>query len=300
MYTCYMDEAKLRELTEDKLTIAEMADHFNASKSTVRYWMKKYDIKTFRGAGGKHPAGYKSPRNCPCGETDPKKFYGNKTNTCGRCHNQYTIKSGRKQRDKIIAHLGGRCSQCSYDKFRSALHVHHLEPDKKDPRWNQSKGWTWKRTLKELRDCILLCANCHAAHHNDDLELTGMWRNGSAGALGASGWEFEPPHPDEGNLGALCPLVRMIQFDTDYRPKNDDVLVKVQLANKKCTDCDTRISKRATRCNSCSVKSRGTKIDWPSDDELREMIAESNYYQLGFRLGVSDNAIRKRLGRGTS
>lgn len=38
-----------------------------------------------------------------------------------------------------------------------------------------------------------------------------------------------------------------------------------------------------------------TKIDWPSLDELLEMLKESNFVKLGEVLGVSDNAIRNRL-----
>lgn len=40
---------------------------------------------------------------------------------------------------------------------------------------------------------------------------------------------------------------------------------------------------------------RKTKIPWPSDDDLIEMIRNSSFLQVGKELGVSDNAIRKRL-----
>ena len=40
-----------------------------------------------------------------------------------------------------------------------------------------------------------------------------------------------------------------------------------------------------------------TKIDWPDDETLKSMLNESNYSQVGLKLGVSDNAIRKRLNR---
>lgn len=40
---------------------------------------------------------------------------------------------------------------------------------------------------------------------------------------------------------------------------------------------------------------RKTKIVWPSHEVLAKMVAESNYSAVGRVLGVSDNAIRKRL-----
>lgn len=38
-----------------------------------------------------------------------------------------------------------------------------------------------------------------------------------------------------------------------------------------------------------------TKIVWPEKNDLLKMLSESNYRQLGKKLGVSDNAIRKHL-----
>lgn len=63
-----------------------------------------------------------------------------------------------------------------------------------------------------------------------------------------------------------------------------------------CADCSEEISGRATRCKSCAMKKQKRfKIDWPSCDKLKKMLDESNYSELGRRLGVSDNAIRKHI-----
>jgi hypothetical protein len=37
------------------------------------------------------------------------------------------------------------------------------------------------------------------------------------------------------------------------------------------------------------------KIDWPDNQTLRQMVEDSNYSAVGRKLGVSDNAVRKRL-----
>lgn len=64
---------------------------------------------------------------------------------------------------------------------------------------------------------------------------------------------------------------------------------------RTCKDCQKPISKNATRCKSCKAKSQPLKIIWPSNTELLEMLNASNYTQVAKTLGVSDNAIRKRL-----
>lgn len=61
--------------------------------------------------------------------------------------------------------------------------------------------------------------------------------------------------------------------------------------------CGKQISSTATRCKSCAVRSRGTKINWPPVNELLDMLSKSNYTRVGKQLGVSDNAIRKHLKR---
>lgn len=38
-----------------------------------------------------------------------------------------------------------------------------------------------------------------------------------------------------------------------------------------------------------------TKINWPNNEELLDRLSKSNYTRLGKELGISDNAIRKRL-----
>lgn len=43
------------------------------------------------------------------------------------------------------------------------------------------------------------------------------------------------------------------------------------------------------------VKPRPTKIVWPSNDDLIRSIQEIGYVQVGKTLGVSDNAVRKRI-----
>ena len=71
-----------------------------------------------------------------------------------------------------------------------------------------------------------------------------------------------------------------------------------------CPNCGGKKSSLSKMCSSCysssgkrvetALKHNKTKIEWPSDEDLAKMLKESNYYALGKKLGVSDNAVRKR------
>ncbi len=168
-----MDTELLRTLASEKHTVREISTITGKSPSTIRYWIKKQGVKLFRGPGGKLPRDAKKALGCKCkcGETRPEKFYGNKRSICGKCHNEYTLTYGQKQKNRVREFLGGRCIECGYSRFKCALDVHHLDPTKKDPNFASSRGWAWERIEKELKNCVLLCRCCHAAVHAGELKL---------------------------------------------------------------------------------------------------------------------------------
>ena len=83
---------------------------------------------------------------------------------------EYLIQAVQKRRKgirwKAIAHKGGRCQICGYDRCAEALEFHHLNSSRKDFGIS-SKGYTrsWSKVLEELEKCVLLCANCHRELH---------------------------------------------------------------------------------------------------------------------------------------
>jgi hypothetical protein len=60
-----------------------------------------------------------------------------------------------------------------------------------------------------------------------------------------------------------------------------------------CSDCGSLISLDAKRCSPCHSATKN-KIEWPSDETLKELVDEFSLLSLGKKLGVSDNAIKKR------
>jgi hypothetical protein len=64
-----------------------------------------------------------------------------------------------------------------------------------------------------------------------------------------------------------------------------------------CQVCfKSKVSRANLCCRSCAAKQfNKTKIQWPETEKLRQMVEKSNYRQVGILLGVSDNAVRKRI-----
>lgn len=171
-----MDITLLQKLINENLSTREIAERTNKSQTTVRWWLKRYGLKTninFRNKGGlagkpKLPRdGRKAPLYCKkCGETNPERFYVTHRRTrCKNCHNTETIERCKESKRKAVEYKGGKCSICGYSKCLAALDFHHMDPKQKDPRWKAMKNWTFDKIKEELDKCVLVCRNCHAEIH---------------------------------------------------------------------------------------------------------------------------------------
>lgn len=92
------------------------------------------------------------------------------------------------------------------------------------------------------------------------------------------------------NLRLLCPNCHS-QTETYCRGKN-----KIREDNT-CIDCGVVIQDASTRCLSCAHKNKPKiyKIVWPDISVLQTMVDALGYSETGRQLGVSDNAVRKRI-----
>src|SRR5258706_5203202 len=75
---------------------------------------------------------------------------------------------GREHKLKLIELLGGKCAECGYCRNYSALEFHHIDPKLKKFQLDMRSlsNLRWDLILMEVQKCRLLCANCHAEHHN--------------------------------------------------------------------------------------------------------------------------------------
>lgn len=144
------------------LSINDIAVKHDKSKGSVRYWLKKYKLKTI---GHKTKQGVAKPHLCECGEDNKNNFYGKRKTKCKKCCNMDSAITQRNKKLKFVSICGGKCAICGYSKSISALQFHHLNPAEKDKGFDSFTGWSNKRIKNELDNCILLCANCHAEEH---------------------------------------------------------------------------------------------------------------------------------------
>jgi DNA-binding CsgD family transcriptional regulator len=166
-------ELTLSQLIADGLTLKRLSAHFEVSQTTVRYYVKKYGLRLRRGTGGKRDKQLlNESRYCKvCGERDPSKFYGHKVSMCGACHAKYTLERGHEKRRRALECKGSRCESCGFAKYIASLDFHHLNPSEKDPNFGNWRGWAWCKIEEEIKKCVLLCRNCHAAVHSGELIL---------------------------------------------------------------------------------------------------------------------------------
>ena len=160
-----MDRTNLENYISRSYSTRKIAQLENKSQTTVRHWLKKYELSTNLSTFELNE--YK----CKCGETNPQKFYGHKKSVCSDCHNEYVLGSGKNKKQKARQYLGGCCKICGFDKYSCSLDIHHLDPTVKDSNFKSMRGWSWERILQEIETCILLCKNCHAAVHSGLIEV---------------------------------------------------------------------------------------------------------------------------------
>ena len=80
---------------------------------------------------------------------------------CAECKAKHNVSAGhRKQRKALLVELmGSRCAVCG-DVFPPCVYdFHHIDPSQKSA--EISKLSSWEDITKELKKCVMLCANCH-------------------------------------------------------------------------------------------------------------------------------------------
>ena len=82
---------------------------------------------------------------------------------CSKCNVNQVIKHRKNKKKRLVAHFGGKCTNCGYSKYSGAFQFHHLDPSiKKFSLSVRGLSYSWDKCLIEAEKCVLLCANCHA------------------------------------------------------------------------------------------------------------------------------------------
>ena len=157
-----MNEIELKEDLEKGLSTWKIAAKRDVSQCKVRYWLKKYGLRSTIKAGNFQ----KKSHSCVlCGQTSPSEFYGHIKSFCKKCQNGKRVEEFREKKRKAVLHFGGKCVKCGYAKYFGALDFHHKDSTVKEGSPCRILTGSWERALIELSKCELLCANCHREHH---------------------------------------------------------------------------------------------------------------------------------------
>ena len=172
-----MDKNNLIKLIDENLSIRDISEKTEKSYSSIRYWLKKFNLKT-NYLDIKNENKLDINKKCPkCNENKNKKeFYkrssGKRMNElggyCKDCSNKYHTLRVRNVKIKMIRYKGSECENCKLSLDDSNYYVfdfHHIDPMKKDPNFNRIKYQKWEKIKSEIDKCKLLCSNCHRTEH---------------------------------------------------------------------------------------------------------------------------------------
>lgn len=76
-----------------------------------------------------------------------------------------------KKKKRLVEYLGGECAICGYNKCLAAFDFHHINAEEKSFGVGPLlPGKKFEALLKEVKKCMLLCANCHRELHYNETE----------------------------------------------------------------------------------------------------------------------------------
>ena len=167
-----MDKEHLVSLIEQGMSLSRMSKVLGKSITSIRHWLKKYNLKTKHKAFGD---GYEHPnkiseegqlcRDCGVKLNDNNAYFRKSRGiyyfVCKSCTN----KRRKEFKTKCIEYKGECCQKCGYNKEITALEFHHKNQQDKENLVSKMATKSWEKAKKEMDKCNLLCANCHREEH---------------------------------------------------------------------------------------------------------------------------------------
>lgn len=171
---------------------------------------------------------------------------------------------------RVVLSLGGKCSICKQIYSDTVYDCHHLNPEQKDISISsiQTNGAkSWYKIRDELRKCCLLCANCHRLVHSGEAIV----ENISYFNEEYYNWEL-----------------------AEYKQISKDTMLPLDIDKNKfiCPKCLGKKTPTAELCMSCRNKEQ-QEIERPTRDELKNLIRNFPFTEIGRKFLVTDNSVRK-------
>lgn len=107
-----------------------------------------------------------------------KRWYLNNKDRIKERVSIYGKERGRKIREFLFEYRTKRkCSSCP-ENNPCCLEFHHIDPSKKEIEIGKaaSRKWSIERLKKEIKKCLLLCANCHRKLHYNEKQKMEMFK----------------------------------------------------------------------------------------------------------------------------
>lgn len=176
----------------------------------------------------------------------------------------YRVDAYKLRRAMIESAIEYECSDCknsgTWNEKQLTLEVDHI-----DGNWLDSR----------LSNVQFLCPNCHSQRPNHSRNKKFLFDDIVTAKSCKCGGDVV-----SGMKCATCIILKP--------------------SSVKLCKCGNTKDAKAKACMSCynSVRNqipKKSKIDWPSTQELLDRVKATSYTQVGKELGVSDNAVRKRI-----
>ena len=166
----------------------------------------------------------------------------------------------RRRKVNLIQVLGCKCALCGYDKCVGALEFHHIEPENKSYQLSTGNCHSLKEDLEEAKKCLLVCANCHREIHTTD----------------------------------IYDGVNLFNYQVFDEKKAQELLDELKPIERKCSQCGVSITRysQSGLCETCFHKTRRI-AERPSREELKDLVRNLSFVEIGRQFQVSDNAVRK-------
>lgn len=184
-------------------------------------------------------------------------------------------KSKTAWKNKLLINRGHKCENCKRTHWISGklipLELEHIDGNNKN---------NVEENLK------LLCSNCHSQ--------TKTWKRKKTALSKTEKICLDC------DKAILQKSERCLDCYKKYRVKNQQLhkngtyTYKGYLPQKDNCACGNVKLIKSPQCEGCHKKSL-ERIVWPSTEELLAMIQATSFYATGKKLGVSDNAVRKRI-----
>jgi transposase len=165
-----LDREELAMYLRAGFTTRDMAEATDRSVTTVRHWLRRYGLQTYRSelraaSNAARAEGLSRPilRCEKHGHTTFGLRGDDPAYRCLRCRSEAVTRRRRRVKAMLVEETGGACAICGYDRHLGALQFHHVDPaDKRFTIAGTGASLSLERARREVSKCVLLCANCHA------------------------------------------------------------------------------------------------------------------------------------------